>query len=55
MNSLEDIKKENMKQNEEIRCIHSGILTLQGVSFRAYCKGLLEEDHEITMEEFETC
>lgn len=52
---LEKLSEENKKQNAEIKCIHHGILCLQGIGFRAYCKKLLEEDHEITLEEFETC
>lgn len=55
VSSLEELREENKQQNKEIQEIHNGILSLQGISFRAYCKRLLEEDHEITLEEFENC
>ena len=45
-------KKETELQNE-IKTLKSGLLSVQGRMFKSDCKKLLEEDHEITLEEYE--
>lgn len=45
-------KKEIELQNE-IKTLKSGLLSVQGRMFKSDCKKLLEEDHEITLEEYE--
>lgn len=53
--AINDLCEENKKQNKEIKDIHSSLLIIQGVSFKAYCRQLLRDDHQITLEEFENC
>ena len=45
-------KKEIELQNE-IKTLKSGLLSVQGRMFKSDCKKLLEEEHEITLEEYE--
>lgn len=45
-------KKETELQNE-IKILKNGLLSIQGRTFKANCKKLLEEDHEISLEEYE--
>lgn len=61
---LKEIQKEikseftgrDQKDNEfqgEIKALKNGLLSIQGRTFKANCKKLLEESHEITLEEYE--
>lgn len=45
-------KKETELQNE-IKILKNGLLSIQGRTFKSNCKKLLEEDHEISLEEYE--
>lgn len=45
-------KKEIELQNE-IKILKAGLLSIQGRTFKNNCKRLLEENHEITLEEYE--
>lgn len=45
-------KKETELQNE-IKILKNGLLSIQGRTFKSNCKRLLEEDHEISLEEYE--
>lgn len=45
-------KKETELQNE-IKILKNGLLSIQGRTFKANCKKLLEEGHEISLEEYE--
>lgn len=45
-------KKENELQNE-IKILKAGLLSIQGRTFKNNCKRLLEENHEVTLEEYE--
>lgn len=53
--AIKDLCEENRKQNQDIKDIHQSLLIIQGVSFKAYCRQLLRDDHQITLEEFENC
>lgn len=61
---LKEIQKEIQKEFErsnkreielqnEIKTLKAGLLSIQGRAFKATCRKLLEEDHEISLEEFE--
>lgn len=45
-------KKETELQNE-IKILKNGLLSIQGRTFKSNCKKLLEENHEISLEEYE--
>lgn len=45
-------KKETELQNE-IKILKNGLLSIQGRTFKSNCKKLLEEGHEISLEEYE--
>ena len=45
-------KKENELQ-EEIKILKAGLLSIQGRTFKSNCRRLLDQNHEITLEEYE--
>lgn len=53
--TLQQLADENQKQNTQISSVCDGVLNLQGISFKSYCRMLLREDYAITLEEFENC
>lgn len=53
--TISQLTQENKEQNEKIQKIYEGIINLQGVSFKSYCRTLLHDDHNFTLEEFENC
>lgn len=54
-NSIEILTEENKRQNDEIKVVRAGVLSLYSLSFKNYCHQLLEEEHELTIEEVENC
>lgn len=60
-NGLKKIINDNAKESNEgddvlqkqICALKNGILSLQGRNFKQDCRNLLQEDHTITLEEFE--
>lgn len=50
------IQKENSQQEETLRRINNGLLSVQGKNFREECRRLLKQEHDfITVEEMEQC
>lgn len=45
--------QKDVELQSEIKALKNGLLSIQGRTFKANCKKLLEEDHEITLEEYE--
>lgn len=52
--SEEKSMEEDQKIHKEIDVIKEGMLSVEGRSFRAECRKLLEPDHLITLNEYET-
>lgn len=51
-----EFERSNTKEIElqnEIKILKNGLLSIQGRAFKTNCKRLLEEDHEVTLEEYE--
>lgn len=53
--SITKLSDENKQQNEKIQSIYNGIINLQGISFKSYCRNLLRDDYELTLKDFENC
>lgn len=49
----EESDKLDMELDERIECLQAGILSLMSQEFYEKCRVLLEEKHEISLEEFE--
>ena len=47
------LEKEINEVSDSLLTLKRGLLSVQGKEFRRYCRKLLEEDHEITLREFE--
>lgn len=45
--------QKDVELQNEIKALKNGLLSIQGRTFKASCKKLLEEGHEITLEEYE--
>lgn len=45
--------QKDIELQDEIKALKNGLLSIQGRTFKASCKKLLEEGHEITLEEYE--
>ena len=45
--------QKDIEFQNEIKALKNGLLSIQGRTFKASCKKLLEEGHEITLEEYE--
>ena len=45
--------QKDIEFQNEIKALKNGLLSIQGRAFKASCKKLLEEGHEITLEEYE--
>lgn len=54
-NSINKLSEENQEQNKQIQSIYAGIINLQGISFKSYCRNLLRDDYELTLKDFENC
>lgn len=53
--SNEHSERQFKKINNQIQILKDGILDLQGEAFKEYCNILLQENHIITLEEFDKC
>ena len=47
------IQSEVSTMSDELSALKAGLLSMQGKEFRASCRALLAEDHEITLDEWE--
>lgn len=47
------VRDEVFKVDQKVNTINSGVLSIQGKSFKQECRDLLREDHVITVDEFE--
>ncbi len=56
-NTILEVSRESRKGDarlqQQIDVMTSGILSIQGKNFRQECRDLLNEEHEITLDEFE--
>lgn len=53
---IQEIREENKNQNETLKKINNGLLSVQGKTFREECTKLLSQDHGvITVEEMTQC
>ena len=57
---MSELRKVNNDQNSQIEnlkeqtiALASGVLSLQGNQYKDFCRTLLEQDHEITIDEYE--
>lgn len=49
----EDSDKRDMELDKQMKCLQAGILTLMSQEFYAKCRALLEENHNISLDEYE--
>ena len=49
----EDSDKRDMELDKQMNCLQAGILTLMSQEFYAKCRALLEENHNISLDEYE--
>lgn len=51
-----EFERSNKKENElaeQIKVLKAGLLSIQGRTFKSNCRRLLDQDHEISLEEYE--
>lgn len=51
-----EFERSNKKENEladQIKILKTGLLSIQGRTFKSNCRRLLDPDHEISLEEYE--
>lgn len=51
-----EFERSNKKETElaeEIKVLKAGLLSIQGRTFKSNCRRLLDQDHEISLEEYE--
>lgn len=52
---IRSLMEENNSQNAKIANIYNGVINLQAVSFKCYCRKLLDENYNMTLADFENC
>ena len=50
---FERSNKKEIELQEEIKILKAGLLSIQGRTFKSNCRRLLDQNHEITLEEYE--
>lgn len=51
--SSQEAQQDKIELQEQINIVKNGVLSIQKKNFKENCKELLDENHEITLEEFE--